>query len=77
MMFFRILCLAGLASCYRCGAEITSYTDVSLDHKKPWRGVSPDLHWDLDNVAVSHKACNYADGKPAPKRQGTFWCRGC
>jgi len=45
--------------CYQCGAEITSVEELSMEHKTPWLDNSPDLFWDLNNIAFSHPSCNY------------------
>ena len=44
--------------CYRCGAEITTERELSIDHKKSWFNVSVELFWDLNNIAYSHLSCN-------------------
>lgn len=47
--------------CFQCGGEIKSVSEMSVEHKVPWDG-KPDLFWDLDNVAFSHRDCNSAAG---------------
>ena len=44
--------------CYRCGAEIETERELSIDHKKSWFKVSVELFWDLNNIAFSHLSCN-------------------
>lgn len=44
--------------CFRCGQEIETVEDLSLEHKQPWEGVSVALFWDLENIAFSHLICN-------------------
>ena len=44
--------------CYRCGAEIETERELSIDHKKSWLNVDVKLFWDLDNIAFSHLSCN-------------------
>jgi hypothetical protein len=47
--------------CYQCGAEIENVQEMSVEHKIPWM-YSEDptsLFFDLDNIAFSHKSCNY------------------
>ncbi|MAH47149.1 hypothetical protein CMI37_15080 [Candidatus Pacearchaeota archaeon] len=44
--------------CYRCGGEIKTERELSIDHKKSWFNVSVELFWDLDNIAFSHLSCN-------------------
>ena len=36
--------------CARCKELITVVEDLSLEHIKPWEGISADLFWDLDNL---------------------------
>jgi hypothetical protein len=45
--------------CFQCKEKIEIVEDFSIEHKKPWLDVSTDLYWDLDNIAFSHKSCNY------------------
>ena len=44
--------------CYRCGGEIITERELSIDHKKSWFNVSVELFWDLNNIAFSHLSCN-------------------
>ncbi len=69
--------------CYRCGLKIETYETFSIEHKKPWLHVSPDLFWDLSNIAFSHLKCNVKaanHGNNISKRivgeAGTSWCSG-
>lgn len=57
-VLFKYVKLAGDHYCFRCGQEITSVADLSIEHKQPWEGVDPSLFWDLDNIAFSHVRCN-------------------
>lgn len=68
--------------CYQCGAEIENPDDFSVEHKTPWlHSEDPrGLFFDIDNIAFSHKSCNYS---AARKRQGmpcpslTAYRKGC
>ena len=68
--------------CYQCAAEIKDSDDFSIEHKTPWlHSEDPrGLFFDIDNIAFSHKSCNY---KAARKRQGkpcpslTAYRKGC
>lgn len=73
--------------CYQCAAEIESHKDLSIEHKTPWlHSEDPrGLFFDLENIAFSHKSCNYGaararEGKPCPSvtayRKGCR-CEGC
>jgi hypothetical protein len=43
--------------CYRCDHIITSVDQFSIDHKTAWRS-APELFFDLNNIAFSHRSCN-------------------
>ena len=68
--------------CFHCGAQIDGYRDMSIEHKVPWlHSEDPaDLYFDLDNIAFSHKSCNYAaarKNKPKPCPSTTAYRNGC
>jgi hypothetical protein len=44
--------------CFKCGVRIDDIDHLSIEHKVPWLHNSPELFWDLDNIAFSHLACN-------------------
>ena|SRR5712664_1866660 len=44
--------------CVRCEQLIESVDDLSIEHIKPWEGISAELFWDLENIAFSHLHCN-------------------
>ena len=55
---------------------------MSIDHKTPWlHSEDPrGLFFDIDNIAFSHKSCNYSaarnrKGKPCPSL--TAYRKGC
>ncbi len=93
MLLFRLLQEAGEDTCYRCGKQIESVDDLSIDHKENWLGKDSALFWDLDNVTVSHRLCNSLGANhsigahergmasAAKTRKvgspGTSWCSGC
>ena len=58
VIFFKLLQETGKDTCFRCGLKIESEKELSLDHKIPWLDNSPELFWDIDNVAFSHGYCN-------------------
>jgi len=73
--------------CYQCGAEIKDCDDFTVEHKTPWlHSEDPKgLFFDIDNIAFSHKSCNYSasrvrKAKPCPSltayRNGCR-CEGC
>lgn len=65
----RLAVLAGVATCHRCGEALESDEDISMDHVKDWfqkeNGIA--LFFDPENVAFSHKKCNYLSRKSQPK----------
>ncbi len=50
----------GMSYCYRCGKEIETAEDLSVDHKESWlNSENPvKMFWDVDNLAFSHRTCN-------------------
>jgi hypothetical protein len=84
-ILFKLVQGCGQDSCFRCGKKIERSEDLSIEHKIDWQDVDPALFWDLDNIAFSHRSCNYraaSTGKlkqhrrfaEAPAGQG--WCTG-
>lgn len=68
--------------CFRCEGLIESVEDLSVEHKRPWEGISAELFWDLENVAFSHLFCNRPDrpsraGRKISVPEGTIWCGVC
>lgn len=51
--------------CYRCGGKIESADDLSTEHKISWLDSDnpKELFFDLENIAFSHKSCNYSNGR--------------
>ena len=66
--------------CVRCNLEILLVDDLSVEHIKPWEGISSELFWDLENIAFSHMACNRPhrnNGGRVPRfvaSEGKNWC---
>jgi len=67
-IMFKYVVLAGDNFCFKCGAEIVSIDDLSIEHKEPWEGISAELFFDLDNIAFSHLKCNIPHTYSVPKR---------
>ena len=67
--------------CFKCGQTIETAEDLSIEHKVPWLYGAPDLFWNLDNIAFSHRRCNRPDRprgtQPKPAPPGQAWCSGC
>ncbi len=56
--------------CHQCGKKIDCVEELSIEHKTPWLDSEDPvkLFFDLDNIAFSHKSCNYsAARKPNQK----------
>lgn len=80
LVLFRQLEKYGDNVFVRCNTVIGSVDDLSIEHLKPWEGISAELFWDLDNVAFSHVGCNRPHRIPGPKiftPEGTNWCSRC
>lgn len=81
MVLFSLIQRCGEDFCIRCGSQIESIDDLSIEHIKPWRGNNVELFWDLDNIAFSHVQCNRPHIQRGSKRvsapEGQWWCSGC
>jgi hypothetical protein len=76
-VLFGVLKKHGENVCVRCNQTIISSDELSMEHIKPWEGISADLFWDLDNIAFSHRRCNRPHSYPGKKikvPEGTAWC---
>lgn len=58
MILFEVLKRHNENVCVRCQKPIFSADELSIEHLKPWEGISAELFWSLDNIAFSHMACN-------------------
>lgn len=84
-ILFSLLQETGKNVCFRCGNEITSVDDLSIDHKEWWENVNPELFWDLNNIAFSHLKCNCSHQRRVTSQpklrkvvsEGFAWCSGC
>ena len=84
MILFDLLRRHGENICFNCAQKIETVSELSIEHKRPWEGVSVELFWSLDNIAFSHLSCNlphhYAGGGARRRKigpEGTAWCRRC
>lgn len=78
-LLFHYVSKAGDAICFKCGTLIENVDDLSIEHKLPWLHNSPELFWDLDNIAFSHLTCNKTHTFPRLRKigpEGTRWCAG-
>lgn len=53
--------------CFRCGGAMKR-EDFSIEHKEPWLDSADPtgLFLNLENIAFSHRACNYRAGRLNP-----------
>jgi len=75
LIMFDLLKQQGNNICYRCGKEIETADELSIEHKKAWFNISIELFWNLDNVAFSHFTCNSGNhviGAERDKKTGRF-----
>jgi len=68
MILWKFVVQTGVNICYRCGKEITSIDELSIDHKRSWLLSETPLEtfFDLDNIAFSHLSCNCSVGEHDP-----------
>jgi hypothetical protein len=79
MILFNLVQRCNEDTCFKCGKKILTVEELSIEHKKPWEGISVELFWDLNNIAFSHLRCNkphsYGNNKKVGP-EGTDWCSG-
>lgn len=65
LLLFSLLQELGRNVCCRCGNDIASADDLSIDHKRSWLDSEDPigLFFDLANVGFSHLSCNIAAGR--------------
>jgi hypothetical protein len=74
-VMFKLVQETGQDECHKCGLVIESVEELSIEHKEPWQGVSPDLFWDLDNIAFSHRRCNVRHSRHGTSSRYQHGCR--
>jgi len=59
-VLFRLIAKLHMDECFRCGSQIETVEELSIEHKEAWQSaVDPAaVFWDLDNIAFSHLSCN-------------------
>lgn len=62
MVLFSLVVRLKENFCYRCGGEILTEADLSIEHKDAWLQADDPVQsfFDLNNVAFSHLSCNIA-----------------
>jgi hypothetical protein len=63
ILLFSLARECGKDSCFRCLKKIETVEEFSIEHKIPWLDNSPNLFWDLQNIAYSHLNCNRKAGR--------------
>jgi len=60
MLLFTLVEELGRLQCYRCGENIDSIEEFSIEHKKAWAQAENPIEsfFDLNNIAFSHLCCN-------------------
>lgn len=84
IILFQLVRDGGKDICFRCGEQIGSWQDFSIEHKVAWLDQDPKMFWDLDNIAFSHKSCNSraarrslrCNDKRSIAPEGMAWCSG-
>jgi hypothetical protein len=90
-ILFHLLKKLGENYCFKCAELIEIVDELSIEHKKPWEGISTELFWNLDNIAFSHIQCNkphrwgkgnlnlgkeFGHKKTQQAPDGKAWCSG-
>ena len=59
-LLFKYVRKCGENICYRCGLEIATVEEFTIEHKKPWLDSNDPygLFWGEENLAFSHPGCN-------------------
>lgn len=71
-----------LTTCSRCGLEIQSADDLSIEHIQSWlHSADPvELFFDTENIAFAHRSCNLTrrqQRRPVSLPAGSGWCSNC
>ena len=70
MIMWRFIVLTGSNRCFQCKKYITDIDDLSIEHKVPWLDSEDPvgLYFDMDNIAFSHRSCNYGAARNVKSR---------
>ena len=81
MIMFNLIVETGRDKCFQCGEPITSFEELSVEHKEPWMSAEDPRasFFDLDNIAFSHLLCNIAAAQRYQVEHGSYWAyrKGC
>jgi hypothetical protein len=59
-LLFKLAEKAGMLDCHRCGKQIETLDQFSIEHKVTWSSAQDPVaaFFDVDNIAFSHPICN-------------------
>lgn len=80
-LLFELAKDAGLTVCHRCGKEINTLDEFSIEHKDAWERAADPVaaFFSRDNIAFSHLVCNSGAALRSNKRfkskkeSNAFW----
>jgi hypothetical protein len=72
-ILFECVQSLGRDECYRCKKKITTIDTFSIEHKNAWmQAENPvEAFFDLNNIAFSHRSCNYKAATKVNKKYFT------
>lgn len=76
IVLFHLAKKLQLDFCFRCKQRIESAEEFTMDHKDPWENVDAELFWEIDNIAFSHKKCNYSNRRNNLNSRNKFGYKG-
>lgn len=73
-IMFELAVAANRHACFRCGVDINSVEEFSIEHKEPWQqsATPAEAFFDMANIAFSHLGCNVAAAKARPVTHGAY-----
>jgi hypothetical protein len=85
LIMFHLLVKHGEDVCIKCGRQIETISELSIEHIQSWQLNGSELFWDINNIGFSHLKCNRQSiskpGSGIARRkigpEGTAWCSGC
>ena len=82
LLLFDYAKQTGSGFCFRCGIELESVDNFSIEHKIDWLHSADPVgsFFDITNIAFSHRECNrprYELLRKAHEDSSLAWCSGC